>query len=62
MRIEVESFMNLGIRWPTMDRQESQVLSAGNNGIQQRLESEELLKRYGLNAAPVDAAAVRALG
>ena len=41
-----------------MDRQESQVLSAGNNGIQQRLESEELLKRYGLNAAPVDAAAV----
>ncbi len=41
-----------------MKIQETQALSVGSNGIQRRLESEELLERYGLNAAPVDEAAV----
>lgn len=42
-----------------MKRQESQVVGIGKNGIQQRLESADLLTRYGLDAAPVDEEAVR---
>ncbi len=41
-----------------MDIQESQVARLDENGLQRRLESKDLLSRYGLNAAPVDDAAV----
>ncbi len=41
-----------------MDIQETQALSVEQNGIQQRLESQDLLNRFGLNAAPVDGEAV----
>ena len=42
-----------------MDSQDTQFGTNGQNGIQQRLESVELLTRYGLDSAPVDDAAVR---
>ena len=42
-----------------MDNQDAQFATNGQNGIQQRLESVELLTRYGLDSAPVDDRAVR---